>query len=101
MAIVNFAESGLVKGYGSASLQHNFPSLHVWSHCVLRSVQIDKLSPAITVSTAFISQYVDNSGTHDNLEYFGVIGNGCKSVTFSLYNYNGYAKAICTSYILG
>lgn len=103
MAIVGVFETELFAGTinteASFSAQHNFGSpSNIWSRPYLQTVSVNDDDGTVNL---WISQFVDNSGTHKGKFHPGIFAQKCKSVTFAMWTADCIATAILTTEFFG
>lgn len=103
MAIVGFVETGMFFGTintsASASSQHNFASpLTLWSRPYIQSFFNNSSDGSVSLG---VSQFQDNTGSHNVNFHPGVFASNCTSVTFLMSTRDCIAQAVLTTEIFG
>src|ERR1700676_5541993 len=98
MAIVGVLETELHAGTINAdttfSAQHNFGASSIWSRPYLQQVSVKADDGSVIL---WVSQFVDNTGTHKGTFAPGIFKKNCTSVTFTMYTNDCIGTAVLTT----
>jgi hypothetical protein len=102
MAIVGVFETelhaGTINADSTFSAQHNFGASSIWSRPYLQQVSVKADDGSVIL---WVSQFVDNTGTHKGTFAPGIFKKNCTSVTFTMYTNDCIGTAVLTTEFFG
>lgn len=95
-SLPSFGSGGAINTNASFSTTHTFAKSNIWGRPSLQHVSVNDDDGAIE---AHVSQFKDNSGTH-NVNHIGDFVNNCTSITYHISMHNCVGRAICITQFL-